>query len=143
MCPPPGLDTVDTLTTSERPGCQDHRRHSLDTLDTSTPVSTDTPSTLPRHSVDTVDTVDTSTHQGSNATTSQGALERAGLGHFGSIFDLFSSGISADLLARRRPLHGYDRAARARQGIAKSRRLHAPRPSLYPKCSPGIVPSRD
>ena len=63
--PTPRLDTVDTLTTSERPGCQDHRRHSLDTLDTSTPVSTDTPSTLPRHSVDTVDTVDTSTHQGS------------------------------------------------------------------------------
>ena len=44
--PTPRLDTVDTLTTSERPGCQDHRRHSLDTLDTSTPVSTDTPSTL-------------------------------------------------------------------------------------------------
>ena len=28
--PTPRLDTVDTLTTSERPGCQDHRRHSLD-----------------------------------------------------------------------------------------------------------------
>ena len=65
--PTPRLDTVDTLTTSERPGCQDHRRHSLDTLDTSTPVSTDTPSTLPRHSLDTVDTVDTSTHQGSRS----------------------------------------------------------------------------
>ena len=62
-------------------------------------------------------------------TTSQGALERAGLGHFGPIFAPFSSRIGVDLSARRRPLHRYDRAARAREGIAKSRRLYEPRRS--------------